>query len=116
MCRRPGVSWKRFRLRQDDRDPETDERSGGGATQRNRKLGAPRPHARDYLRKITQPTLVINGSNDVLVYTVNSFILQQNLPNAKLILYPDANHGSQYQYPTLFVADVACSWTPRRRS
>jgi pimeloyl-ACP methyl ester carboxylesterase len=29
------------------------------------------------------------------------------LPNAQLILYPDSSHGSQYQYPALFVADVA---------
>ena len=70
------------------------------------KWGAPRAGAFDYLRGIAQPTLVINGSNDVLVYTVNSLILQQNLPNAQLILYPDSNHASQYQYPTLFVADV----------
>jgi short-subunit dehydrogenase len=54
----------------------------------------------------THPTLVINGSNDVIIYIVNSFILQQNLPDAQLILYPDSNHGSQYQYPALFVADV----------
>ena len=57
-----------------------------------------------YLKRITQPTLVVNGSNDVIVYTVNAFILQQTLPNAQLILYPDANHGSQYQYPELCVA------------
>jgi pimeloyl-ACP methyl ester carboxylesterase len=50
--------------------------------------------------------LVINGSNDVIIYTVNSFILQQHLPNAELILYPDSNHGSQYQYPAMFVADT----------
>jgi pimeloyl-ACP methyl ester carboxylesterase len=52
-----------------------------------------------------QPTLVVNGGVDV-IYTVNSFILQQSIPNAQLILYPDANHGSQYQYPGLFVRHV----------
>jgi hypothetical protein len=31
------------------------------------------------------------------------FILQQFLPSAELILYPDANHGAHFQYPGLFV-------------
>ncbi len=48
----------------------------------------------------------MQGSNDVMVPTVNSYILQQNLPNAQLILYPDANHGSFYQYPELFVSQA----------
>ncbi len=61
----------------------------------------------DYLKSIRQPTLVVNGGNDVIIYSVNSFILQQHLPNAQLILYPDANHGSQYQYPELFVRHVS---------
>ena len=43
----------------------------------------------------------------MIIYTVNSFILQQNIPNAQLILYPDANHGSLYQYPQLFVRHVS---------
>jgi hypothetical protein len=30
----------------------------------------------------------------------------QNLPNAQLILYPDANHGSLFQYPNLFVSQA----------
>jgi pimeloyl-ACP methyl ester carboxylesterase len=50
---------------------------------------------------------VVNGSADVIIYPVNSFILQQNLPNAQLILYPDSNHGSHYQYPKLFVQHVS---------
>jgi hypothetical protein len=33
-------------------------------------------------------------------------VLQQNLPNAQLIVYPDSNHGSFYQYPQLFVAQA----------
>jgi pimeloyl-ACP methyl ester carboxylesterase len=49
---------------------------------------------------------VINGSNDVIIDTVNSFIIPQNLPNAQLVLFPDSSHGSQYRYPALFVADA----------
>jgi pimeloyl-ACP methyl ester carboxylesterase len=57
-----------------------------------------------YLETIRQPTLVVQGSNDVIIPTYNSFVLQQTLPNAQLILYPDSSHGSFYQYPELFVA------------
>jgi pimeloyl-ACP methyl ester carboxylesterase len=61
----------------------------------------------DYLKTIRQPTLVVQGSNDVIIPTYNSFVLQQTLPNAQLIIYPDANHGSFYQYPGLFVAHAS---------
>jgi pimeloyl-ACP methyl ester carboxylesterase len=69
----------------------------------------------DYLKDIRQPTLVVQGSNDVIIPTENSYVLQQTLPNAQLILYPDANHGSFYQYPDLFVARPICSSTAERR-
>jgi pimeloyl-ACP methyl ester carboxylesterase len=59
------------------------------------------------LKAIRQPTLVVNGDNDVIIYTVNSSILQRHLPNAQLIIYPDASHGSQYQYPERFVGHAS---------
>src|SRR5713101_3442819 len=56
------------------------------------------------LKRIKQPTLVVNGNNDVMVPTINSFTLCQHMPNAQLIIYPNANHASHYQYPDLFLS------------
>ena len=98
---------RRFRLRTDGRDPEVNEKVAPAQLQALNRWGAPREAPYEYLKQIAQSTLVVNGSNDVLVYTVNSFILQQNIPDAQLILYPDSNHGSQYQYPELFVRHVS---------
>jgi pimeloyl-ACP methyl ester carboxylesterase len=59
-----------------------------------------------YLKSIKQPTLVVSGNHDVIVYTVNSLYLVENMPNAKLILYPDANHGAWYAYHEDFVFET----------
>jgi pimeloyl-ACP methyl ester carboxylesterase len=61
----------------------------------------------DYLADIQQPTLVVDGSNDLIIPTINGFTLQQHLPNAQLIVYPDSSHGPQNQYPELFLAHAA---------
>jgi pimeloyl-ACP methyl ester carboxylesterase len=98
---------KRFRLRKENRDPEVNEQVAPAQLEALGKWGIRFKGAYDYLNSIQQPTLIVNGGNDVIIYAVNSFILQQHLPNAELILYPDANHGSQYQYPDLFVRHVS---------
>src|ERR1700722_18762710 len=98
---------KGFRLPKRNRDPEATEKMAPAQLEALGKWGIQFDKAYDYLKSIRQPTLVVNGGNDVIVYSVNSFILQQHLPNAQLILYPDANHGSQYQYPELFVRHVS---------
>ena len=94
---------KRFRLRLDGRDPEASEQVGSAQLEALTKWGARQKNPFEYLKAIAQPTLVLNGDRDVIIYSVNSWILQQNLPNAQLIIYPDAGHGSQYQYPGRFV-------------
>jgi pimeloyl-ACP methyl ester carboxylesterase len=59
------------------------------------------------LKGIEQPVLVLNGTHDIMIPTFNAYALSQQIPNAQLILYPDAGHGSLFQYPEWFVQDVS---------
>jgi pimeloyl-ACP methyl ester carboxylesterase len=105
---RAGAAFlERSSWRIDNRDPEVTPAAALRQRTAIAAWGAKRDNAWDYLKKIRLRTLVVNGSDDVIIYTVNSFILQQHLPNAKLILYPDSAHGSLFQYPEMFVRDVA---------
>jgi pimeloyl-ACP methyl ester carboxylesterase len=65
--------------------------------------GTTKDPAYSILEHIKVPVLVVNGTDDIIVPTINSYILQQFLPSAELILYPDANHGAHFQYPDRFV-------------
>ncbi|WP_194904552.1 alpha/beta fold hydrolase [Catenulispora rubra] len=65
--------------------------------------GAAKDPAYANLKNIKIPVLVVNGTDDIIIATINSYILQQFLPDAELILYPDANHGAHFQYPQRFV-------------
>jgi pimeloyl-ACP methyl ester carboxylesterase len=97
---------KRKHLRQENRDPEVNESVAPAQIEALNKYGVQYDGVLDYLKKINIPTLIVQGHNDVIAPTINSYTLQQNIPNAQLILYPDANHGSFYQYPELFVDHV----------
>ena len=59
------------------------------------------------LSRIKQPSLVVNGNNDIMFPTINSYNLFQHLPNARLSLYSDSGHGAIYQYADRFVREAA---------
>jgi pimeloyl-ACP methyl ester carboxylesterase len=93
---------ERIRARADDRDTPVSEATIAAHLAAAHEWGAAAPGSFEYLHGISHPTLVVNGSNDIVVSTVNSYILQQNLPNAELILFPDSNHGSHFQFADRF--------------
>ena len=44
----------------------------------------------------------MNGVYDEMIPVSNSYRLSENLGNAALLTYPDAGHGSLFQYPESF--------------
>lgn len=58
------------------------------------------------LLNIQQPVLIVNGTEDLIVPSINSFILSQHLINSKLILWSDSGHGGLFQYHQDFVDEV----------
>lgn len=96
--------WERRHARTQDVDPP----SGFATIMAQVAAGRDwlRPHGERFadLALITMPTLVVNGHHDVMLNTINSFHLQQHLPDAQLIIYPDSGHAPHFQNPELFLA------------
>jgi pimeloyl-ACP methyl ester carboxylesterase len=59
------------------------------------------------LRGLRHPTLVVQGFHDEMIPVRNSYWLAENLPNAALLVYPDAGHGSLFQFPESFTRHAA---------
>jgi len=58
------------------------------------------------LTKITQPTLIITGTEDVAIPAANSLILVDKIPGAWLVQIKEAGHGLMYQFPEKFTIIV----------
>ena len=50
------------------------------------------------LRDISQPTLILQGDDDIMIPTAASHTMAGLIPNAKVTIFPDASHGSIFQY------------------
>jgi hypothetical protein len=51
------------------------------------------------------PRLRVDGERfgDTMIPVRNSYLLTEHLPNAMLLTYPDAGHGSLFQFHDSFV-------------
>jgi pimeloyl-ACP methyl ester carboxylesterase len=104
-----GKAWlNRIAARKLDREPESKPQVAAAQLAALAKWGAiPATDRYGDLKKIKQRTLVVNVKDDIMVPTINSYILQQQLPDARLILYPDSGHGSHFQFAEEFSDEAA---------
>jgi pimeloyl-ACP methyl ester carboxylesterase len=91
---------KRLQERTDNRDKEIT--IGAYVSQLQALSAWGQKHPAD-LSGVRQPVLVANGDDDRMVPTRNSYDLAKRLPNAQLVIYPDAGHGGIFQYHEDFV-------------
>jgi pimeloyl-ACP methyl ester carboxylesterase len=95
---------KRQAQRTADRDPESSAQTVGAQATAIVAWGSNgNSRSTRRLQRISQPVLVVNGKNDIMVPTINSYALFQELPDARLTLYPDSGHGGLFQYAESFV-------------
>lgn len=55
------------------------------------------------LSVVQQPVLVVNGDDDRMVPTVNTYDLARRLPHSEIVIYPDAGHAAAFQFHDDFV-------------
>jgi pimeloyl-ACP methyl ester carboxylesterase len=104
--RAAGLKYLERKFRRKDRSPEVTDEAAAVQHAAINKSNEKTDGVWNYLAQIRQPVLVVDGSND-LIPTINGFTLQQHLPNAQLIVYPDSSHAPFYQYPELFLAHAS---------
>jgi pimeloyl-ACP methyl ester carboxylesterase len=88
------------RTRQDRDTPVSNESIGAQVTALAKWEQGTSPAG---LATVTQPVLVVNGDEDIMLPTINSFDLAQSIPKAWLSIYPDSGHGGIFQHHALFV-------------
>src|SRR6202790_2974395 len=103
--------WARRHVRKDDVDPPTSAQTMAAQRVAITEWRQPRGERFAELKAIKQPTLVVNGHHDIMVPTINSFTLSQNIPNAQLIIYPDAGHARYSGFRSSSWRTPRCCWT-----
>jgi len=95
---------ERLKLRVADRDAPVSMKAAGAQLEAIREWGSiPATDRYAMLPGIHQRTLIVHGSKDIVVMPINAFLLAQHLPDAQLVMYPDASHGAQSQHAEIFL-------------
>ncbi len=97
---------KRTRMRVVDRDTDSDSAVTDPQAEALITWCATPDPDHSMLRAISQPALIVCGSDDTMLPSDNAYAMFKAMTNAQLILYPDSGHGALFQYPELFAGHV----------
>ncbi|MGG7663823.1 alpha/beta fold hydrolase [Dyadobacter sp. BHUBP1] len=100
------ASYQRIQQRKIDRDQPLSQQAGGAQLTAVLAWAKPSPDALNELKAIQQPVLYVQGKNDVPVPVINAINASQSIPNANLVVYPDAGHAAFCQYADRFVHEA----------
>jgi pimeloyl-ACP methyl ester carboxylesterase len=89
---------KRLSSRTVDRDIPNSNITIGAQAKAIITYGYQQDNGHQQLAAIKHPVLIVNGTSDLIVPTINSFTLSRHLLNSKLIIWSDAGHGGLFQY------------------
>jgi pimeloyl-ACP methyl ester carboxylesterase len=93
-------------LERQDRDAPTSDAARDAQYDAIVDWGVPDHGALQRLTGIQNPTLVLQGDNDLMIPTKLSHLLAGLIPDARIRIYPDAAHGFLFQYPAEVAAHV----------
>jgi pimeloyl-ACP methyl ester carboxylesterase len=98
---------ERLKLRVTNRDTPVSKQAAEAQLEAIREWGAITSRDRfAMLGTIRQPTLIVHGAKETVVIPINAFLLEQHLPDAQLVMYPDANHGAASQHAEVFLENA----------
>lgn len=90
----------RIKERTENRDAKIKLQSFGNQLKAIHSWGTQKPQD---LSVIQQPVLIVNGDNDRMVPSSNTYDLAKRISNSELIVYKDAGHGGIFQNHEEFV-------------
>ena len=92
------ASLGRIFARQDGRDGAPSLESKNAQYEAVKDWGVPDWDQVRQLVEIGQPTLILQGDDDIMIPTSASHLMAGLIPDASITIYPDASHGSIFQY------------------
>jgi len=99
--------YQRVALRKVNRDTTLSDAASAAAFSAVLGWAQPNENALTELEQITQPTLIIQGEEDLPVPVANAVNMSKHIHNSQLVIFKDAAHASLFQFHTEFVDHVS---------